>query len=559
MYLLGMRIQNFRAIRTASISFDDGTVLIGENDCGISSVLEALELALGFDDKRQVFPPYLFHQSGNPRQANGPIQIGLRFRERHKGEWQNEDYAAFSGLLSGDAAQLRELWYEIIIRPEQAEAATAQYRLRSPGQKSRSSDAKLIGRFRRMNPVIRVSAGMLTGHGGPQLRSADLAGPAHKVSPEIQSLMARINQAVDSRLSGKSMDLRADLKSGYEAAFDLMKLGEIKLGKWESGLTRSVNEIIGWSPGVNKPGNSIPMQDPGSTQERLGILLLIGALIKARPGGMAPDADPLWIIEEPEAHLHPITLTSVSIFVSLIQRQKIVTTYSGDLLAAIPLGQIRRLVRHDGKLFERKVRRNVLSRNEHRRFHYHIRTRFGVANFARTWLLVEGESEFWILPQLAAFMGYDFALEGIACVEFAQCGLDPLIKVADELGIQWHVLVDGDKAGQSYAETTRRFIPGEHPGERLTVLNEADIERCFWSHGYHDVYRRFSKLSESKLALLSPKKVIRSAVQKRSKPFLALSVIEAIAREDSPGIPAVLQTMIKTCISLARSAPSRMA
>ena len=71
--------------------------------------------------------------------------------------------------------------------------------------------------------------------------------------------------------------------------------------------------------------------------------------------------------------------------------------------------------------------------------------------------------------------------------------------------------------------------------------------------------QNFGGLSESKLALLSPKKVIGSAVQKRSKPFLALSVIEAIAREDSPGIPAVLQTMIKTCIGLARSAPSRMA
>ena len=36
MYLLGIRIKNFRAIRMTSISFDDGTVLIGENDCGIA-------------------------------------------------------------------------------------------------------------------------------------------------------------------------------------------------------------------------------------------------------------------------------------------------------------------------------------------------------------------------------------------------------------------------------------------------------------------------------------------------------------------------------------------
>ena len=559
MFLLGLRIENFRAIRKTAISFDDGTALIGENDCGISSVLDALELALGFDEKTRKFPPYLFHQSGNPGQPSGPIRIQLRFSEKHKGEWQDANYAPFAFLLPEHGNRLHELWYEIFIEPAEGKWSTAQYRLRSPGSKVKSSDPKLIGRFRRMNPMIRVSAGTLTGHGEPQLESVSQSDPQHKVSLEIQGLMARINQAVDSRLSGKSMDLKADLDDGYKAAFNLVKMGEFKLGKWESGLSRSVGEIIGWRPDRKRPGNSIHMHVPDSTAERLGILLLVGALIRARPGGMAPDADPLWIIEEPEAHLHPITLTSVSIFIGLIQRQKIITTYSSDLLRSVPLGHIRRLVRFDGELIERRVRNNVLSRSELRRFHYHIRSRFGVASFARFWLLVEGESEFWILPQIARLMGYDFALEGIACVEFAQCGLDPLIKVAKELGIEWHVLVDGDEAGKSYAENTRRYISGDNSGERLTLLKQKDIERCFWSQGYQGVYERHARLPERKLQHLSPGKIIQTAVRKQSKPFLALSVVKAIANEDSPGIPAVLQDMIKTCVSLARTAPSRLA
>ena len=558
MLLLGLRIENFRAIRKTAISFDDGTALIGENDCGISSVLDALELALGFDEKTRDFPPYLFHQSGNPGRPSGSIRIQLRFSERHKGEWQDAEYAPFSFLLPEHGNRLRELWYEIFIAPAEGKLSTAQYRLRSPGSKVKSSDSKLIVRFRRMNPVIRVSAGMLTGHGEPLVESASQITPEHKVSPEVQGLMVRINQAVDSRLSGKSTDLKADLDDGYKAAFNLVKMGEFKLGKWESGLTRSVGEIIGWSPDGKRPGNSIPMRVPDSASERLGILLLVGALIRARPGGMAPDADPLWVIEEPEAHLHPITLTSVSIFLSLIQRQKIVTTYSSDLLGSIPLGHVRRLVRYDGELIERRVRNNVLSRNELRRFHYHIRSRFGIASFARFWLLVEGESEFWILPQIARLMGYDFALEGIACVEFAQCGLDPLIKVANEWGIEWHVLADGDEAGKSYAENARHYISGENSGERLTVLKQKDIERCFWSQGYQGVYERHARLPENKLQRFSPGKIIQTAVRKQSKPFLALSVVEAIANEDSPGIPAVLQEMIENCVRLARTTPSRL-
>ena len=40
-------------------------------------------------------------------------------------------------------------------------------------------------------------------------------------------------------------------------------------------------------------------------------------------------------------------------------------------------------------------------------------------------------------------------------IEFAQSGLKPLIKFARRMGIQWHVLVDGDEAGKKYAATVR--------------------------------------------------------------------------------------------------------
>ena len=172
-------------------------------------------------------------------------------------------------------------------------------------------------------------------------------------------------------------------------------------------------------------------------------------------------------------------------------------------------------------------------------------------------MLVEGESEYWVLPQLARLMGYDFALEGIVCLEFAQCGIDPPLKVARELGIEWHVLADGDDAGNSYAGQAMRYLEGEPAEERLTVFPDRDIERFFWNCGYDDVYRRSSKLPEHVLNKLSAGKIIRSAVRKQSKPFLALSVVEAVASQESAGVPQVLQEMIENCVRIARSAPER--
>lgn len=559
MYLHTLRIENFRGIRKTVIRLDDGTALIGENDCGISSVLDALELVLGHEEKNREIPDYLFHRRDGGETAKDPIRIQLRFAEKRNGDWSGEAFEAFAPLLSSDFRKRRELWYETTISPRSETAPPRiQHRLRSPQVKGKSSDPKLVGRLRRMNPVVRLTAGMLTGRGGAPAGPAAEGDAPYKISPDIKELADRINRAVNARLSGRSLTLQTDLDDGYKAAFSLLEKGQIKLGKWETGLTRSIGEIIGWHPEKGPAGKTM-LHDPDSPQIRLGILLLIAALLRARPGGLAPDADPLWVIEEPEAHLHPITLTTVAIFIGLIQRQKIITTYSSELLATAPLRQVRRLVRHDGRLIERRVRKNVLSRGDLRRFHYHVRNRFGIASFARLWLMVEGESEFWILPQLARLMGYDFALEGIACVEFAQCGLEPPLKVARELGIEWHLIADGDEAGQAYIQLARNYLGNDPQEERLTLLPDSDIERFFWNYGYADVFRRAAKLPRRELDSISPARVIRAAERKHSKPFLALSVVEAIAGKDSRGIPPLLEDMVESIVDLARNSPERLA
>ncbi|STV38417.1 OLD family ATP-dependent endonuclease [Klebsiella pneumoniae] len=63
-------------------------------------------------------------------------------------------------------------------------------------------------------------------------------------------------------------------------------------------------------------------------------------------------------------------------------------------------------------------------------------------------------------------------------IEFAQSGLKPLIKFARRMGIQWHVLVDGDEAGKKYAATVRGLLNNDRELERdhLTSLPALDME-----------------------------------------------------------------------------------
>ena len=162
----------------------------------------------------------------------------------------------------------------------------------------------------------------------------------------------------------------------------------------------------------------------------------------------------------------------------------------------------------------------------------------GVAMFARVWLLVEGESEFWILPQVAQVMGHDLAMEGICRVGFAQCGIDPLVRTAREFGIEWHLLADGDEAGRHYVDP-RGVHPRGEGHERMTFLPEHDIEHCFW---HTDTPARSWKWRDCRRAPSGgrPAQAIAKAVQRRSKPFLALRLVESVARAGPAGVPPPL-------------------
>ena len=71
--------------------------------------------------------------------------------------------------------------------------------------------------------------------------------------------------------------------------------------------------------------------------------------------------------------------------------------------------------------------------------------------------------------------------EGIRIMEFAQCGVEPLIKLADDLGIAWHLIADGDsadtKASRSAALRLRFCAEHEVPLNSNT-MNTAAAASC---------------------------------------------------------------------------------
>ena len=206
-------------------------------------------------------------------------------------------------------------------------------------------------------------------------------------------------------------------------------------------------------------------------------------------------------------------------------------------------------MRAEGEVREWRVRPRALSAEDVRRVGYHLRSRRGVAMFARCWLLVEGETEFWLLPDIARILGHDLAAEGVACVEFAQSGLGPLVRLARELGIEWHVLADGDQAGASYTAQAEALARGVARERRVTGLAEADVEHSFFRHGYAHVFRALAGVRDT---AVPARQVITRAIKRHSKPGVALELVLAASAPDAPLVPPQIAHAIATCVALAR-------
>jgi putative ATP-dependent endonuclease of OLD family len=552
MFLTELVVENFRGVRRGRLTLDETTVLIGENDCGKSSLLDALARALGEPDGGPPrFEPHHFHhtRAGEPA---GPIRIELTFQERRAGEWEVPELAGLGARLAVQPPGLRRLSLAVTAAPPDPEGGTvtAEWVVRAPDGAA-SDDPALLAAVRALNPFIQLRGGLIS-------MAESAASPPDATQRPGEGGVEPLAQAVEAHyqalIAGASPQLERELEEGFRAARSLLEQRAVAFHSGGSLSRLALAEVLG------RPTTGADHRQQAfhsSSAERLGVLIFTAAVLRHFPTGGGPGARPLVVIEDPEAHLHRMTLASVWGLVDSFEVQKIVTTQSETLLAAAPLQSLRRLTRYDGVVREWRVRDGALKPEDLRKLTYHWRARRGEASFARLWILVEGETEFWLLRELGRVAGYDFDLEGIACVEFAQCGITPLVKAARELGIEWHLLADGDAAGLSYADKAATLLRGDPPEDRISALREHDIEHCFYQHGYAAVYQRAAGVRVSPRHTMPAKGVVHRALQRWSKPYMALQVLLAASEPGAPGVPPPLRQMIETCVRLARDAPRR--
>ena len=503
MRITKVHIENFRGLKELEIDFARTTVLIGENNSGKTSVLDALRLCLRElgPRRRVVFDTFDFHLkdgAAEPHSAD-PIRIEVHFSEQSKDEWNDALVGRLSRqkILQVDANERNHvvLCVTCAYDPTNRDFAQGWVFLNLDGKPLTIVSETALGILQHEVSFFYLSA----------LRDAarhfDAKGPFWRPFLKDSQLSDEKKAEVEEKLRGIN-ELIVSSHTSFKQVME--RLGKVQdIVPMAGGDAVSIEAIPGRMFDMlakaqvhlgTPTGAKIPVGRYGEGTQSLAVLMLFSAFLDARPNG-----SPVVALEEPEAHLHPSAVRALWDILGAISGQKLISTHSGDLLSEVDILNVRRLAKTAEGIRSFRVPLSLLSAEETRKFNYHVRRSRGELLFARCWLLVEGETESWIYPAAARALGLNLHRDGVRVVEYSQSDVGLLAKVANALGIPWFCVADDDTAGRDYAEKARESLDGSLEGDRIAVPYTSP-EIHLLENGYEPIYRHH--VSEKSLTQL---------------------------------------------------------
>lgn len=481
------------------------------------------------DDINKIFINLKFKES-----ALGAIDKSVRL-QRLSDAWQLED----DGFHSIN-------WRVIAFENEDGVFVTKHHLVDAKNNIINCDHEKLIKILISMNPLLRIrDSRMSNAVAESTVSSEDNAIESAKKIYELNE-----DDNVTAYDIKESIDTLNTITSKYLTGY-----ANHGLLKRNCSRPRTIKDIINKPLSVESLSSlKQSLQQKGITRAKILLSYLASALMLNQQGRTIDKRSrPILVLEDIEGRFHPSLLSSLLSLLDTLPAQKLITTNSGELLSSISLESIRRICRqfYDTRCY--KVNEGNLNYDDLRRITFHIRINRPSTLFARCWFLVEGETEVWIMTEIARILGIGLHAEGIRVVEFAQCGLSSLLKFARSLGISFYVLTDGDEAGSKYANTVRELIGKKHARKHLTVLPSLDIEHFFFNNGYDNIILREAKVNSAQRKSLTIDKIITYAIKHKTKPGLALSIVEEIQKRGVNGVPKLLQQMYQRIRVLVKS------
>lgn len=513
-----VRVANFRSLANIEVELGDLTVLIGANNAGKTSFLDAMFAAIGAGRKGfgasdirvepgEAFAPKdralivdirLFPIAPDGKRAAAfPLGSfwttlwGTSFIIDLDEKSDLSEFIAFRTTLSwsdtkGDYLVERkplkewrafEAWRETPLSEKgitaaQLEPIALHY---IDAKRDLDDDLRRAGSFWR--------------------RMTDDLGLQHADIAELEETLSQINQQIVEKsevlkhLKGGLSDLQnvvtAD-SAGIEIAPVARQLRDLSKGIDVSFSTCGAQ--------------SFPLARHGMGTRSLASLLVFRAFAswrdkKAKDGGDMVHS--VLALEEPESHLHPQAQRSLFNHIKAITGQRVVSTHSPYFAGQAALGDLRLFLKQGGDTTVARLDLNKISNPDHlRQLQETVIESRGDLLFATAVILFEGQTEEQALPIWAkAYWGADIHELGFSFVRVNGDNYFPFILLAKSLGIPWFVIADGEAVPVTRLEAALKKA-GCEPAEKCSNVkvlpNGENFESHLIAHGY---------LSEIELAM----------------------------------------------------------
>ena len=466
MFLAELRIENFRMFgkdkHALLIPLRPGlTALVGENDAGKTSVIDALRFALGTTDQDWFrLEESDFHQSDVKRE----IRIVCRF----EGLTPQDQRAFVEYLTYGDSAKDEPLLYinwmavdtgtapkgrpfrRVEIRsgkngdgpqlaPEVREMLRATY-LRP----LRDAESALsAGRGSRLSQVLHRTGEIKDGNEyDPNMPSDPKQLNVRGIGDFANALIEQQKGINDTR--GKIDTHLTKLSLNGDELKSRIKVNGAKAS--EDSRLRQLLEKLDLSLGAGSQPDAAGKLGLGSNNL---LFMACELLLVAQEG----EGNKLLLIEEPEAHLHTQRQLRVMKYLQDQATEKgvqiIVTTHSPNLASAISLDNM--VMIQNGRAFSLAKEETNLEPSDYRFLQRFLDVTKANLFFARGVMIVEGDAENILLPTLAKLIGRDFTEYGVSIVNVGGVGLRRYARIfqrrdiaAGQLGIPVACVTDMD-------------------------------------------------------------------------------------------------------------------
>lgn len=357
MKITKLRIKNFRSIRDLELVLDDTTVFIGPNNAGKSAILEAVRIALTrrWGQRGTGFTEYDVHcpdAEGDPRTLPA-VSIEIVLEEPEPNAWPDDMVAALDDIMTVSAGKnmialrIGCTWSE---ENDTFEPSWEFLDAAGAALTGKSKRATNLSGFFNYAPLFWLGAlrdadnefSPRSQHWGRLLRSITIPDAlVAVVKAALDDLDAQL-LAADPRLGNIADTIGQATNVAVGEGPGAARLRMLPLNMWDllsrAGLVMRNEDLRPW----------LPLGHHGQGLQSLCVIFLFQA---AAAQQLAEDEhigmEPIFAIEEPEAHLHPQAARTLWERISALPGQKLVTTHSPYFVQQVPLRSLR-IVRLNG-------------------------------------------------------------------------------------------------------------------------------------------------------------------------------------------------------------------